>query len=134
MDHLPEYYFRVRENGAAVFRVGTQERQQRLSMDQIAVINIKNGEVKPQGGRALTDEDRAEIDAWIAARRDQLAAREMDDILRAVDHLNLTTQWAQSRATDAQLDAVTDSLLLAMHDLRSTLVKKKADRLDKAGG
>ncbi|MFT6025713.1 MAG: hypothetical protein ACI9PY_003858, partial [Ascidiaceihabitans sp.] len=33
--------------------------------------------------------------------------------------------------SDEQLDAVTDDLLLAMHDLRSTLVRKKADRLTK---
>ena len=48
-----------------------------------------------------------------------------------MEHLNLTTQWVQSRATDAELDAVTDDLLLAMHDLRSTLVRKKADRMDR---
>ena len=30
-----------------------------------------------------------------------------------------------------QLEAVTDDLLLAMHDLRSVLVRKKADRLMK---
>jgi hypothetical protein len=57
--------------------------------------------------------------------------REVDDILRTVDHLNLTTQWAQSRATDVQLEAVTDQLLLAMHDLRTMLVRRKADRLVK---
>ena len=45
------------------------------------------------------------------------------------DYLNLTTHWAQSRATDEQLEEVTDALLLAMHDLRSVLVRKKADRL-----
>ena len=58
-----------------------------------------------------------------------LALRDIDDIHRAVDYLNLTTQWVQSKATDAQLDAVTNDLLLAMHDLRSTLVRKKADRV-----
>ena len=58
-----------------------------------------------------------------------LAWRDIDDILRTVDHLNLTTQWAQSRATLDQLDEVTDSLLLAMHDLRSVLVRKKAESL-----
>ncbi len=57
----------------------------------------------------------------------------MDDILRTVDHLNLTTQWAQSRATDEQLEAVTDSLLLAMHDLRTMLVRRKAERLQEKG-
>jgi hypothetical protein len=43
--------------------------------------------------------------------------------------MNLTAHWAQSRATDEQLEQVTDPLLLAMHDLRSVLVRRKADRL-----
>jgi hypothetical protein len=126
---LPNYYFRVRENGAAVFRVGTENRQRRIELEEIAVVNVKNGNVKPHGDTDLTKADKAAIADWLAARQAQLAAREVDDILRAVDHLNLTTQWVQSRASDAQLDAVTDALLMAMHDLRSTLVRKKADRL-----
>lgn len=135
---LPDYYFRVRENGALVFRIDTENRQRRIEMDQIAVVNIRNGDTKPHGDHALTDEDRAVIDAWIADRRAVLAEREIDDILRAVDHLNLTTQWVQSRAADEDLEAVTDALLLAMHDLRSALVRKKADRVmrdrDQGGG
>ncbi|NNK15553.1 MAG: hypothetical protein HKP51_01460 [Sulfitobacter sp.] len=126
---LPEYYFRVRENGAAVFRVDTENRQRRIEMDQIAVVNIKNGEIKPHGDRTLTEEDRDTIQSWMEARVQVLAHRDIDDIFRTVDHMNLTTQWAQSRASDAQLEAVTDQLLLAMHDLRSTLVRKKADRV-----
>ncbi|MGZ2256934.1 hypothetical protein [Roseobacter sp. A03A-229] len=130
---LPEYYFRVRENGAAVFRVDTENRQRRIEMDQIAVLNIRNGEIKPQGDRVLSEADMQVIEEWMAARRDLLARRDMDDIHRAVDHMNLTTQWAQSKATPEQLDEITDTLLLAMHDLRSVLVRKKADRLTKAG-
>ena len=126
---LPDYYFRVRENGAAVFRVDTENRQRRIEMDQIAVVSIRNGEIKPQGDRKLSDTDRDEIESWMAARRETLAHRDIDDIFRTIDHLNLTTQWAQSRASAEQLDAVTDDLLLAMHDLRSTLVRKKAERL-----
>lgn len=126
---LPDYYFRVRENGAFVFRVDTENRHRRIEMDQIAVINIKNGEVKAHGDRELSEEDRAAIDAWIVDRKATLAARDIDDILRTVDHLNLTTHWAQSRASEPDLDAVTDALLLAMHDLRSVLVRKKAERL-----
>ncbi|MEX0282539.1 MAG: hypothetical protein AB3N13_15255 [Arenibacterium sp.] len=126
---LPEYYFRVRENGAFVFRVDTENRQRRIEMDQIAVINIRNGEVKPQGDRQLSDRDKQEIDAWMQARKETLARRDMDDIHRAVDYLNMTAHWAQSKATEVQLDEITDALLLAMHDLRSVLVRKKADRL-----
>jgi hypothetical protein len=126
---LPDYYFRVRDNGALVFRVDAENRQRRIEMDQIATINIRNGEVKPHGDRHLSDDDMAAITDWMTKRTALLAARDVDDILRSVDHLNLTTHWAQTRATDAQLDTVTDTLLLAMHDLRTVLVRKKADRL-----
>jgi hypothetical protein len=134
MSDLPDYYFRIRDNGAAVFRVDTENRQRRIDMEQIATVNVRNGEVKPQGERKLTPEDRAAIRDWLAARVELLARREIDDIHRAIDHLNLTTQWVQSKATAAELDAVTDALLLAMHDLRSVLVRKKAERLMKDGG
>ena len=126
---LPDYYFRARENGAAVYRVSTENRQRRIEMDEIASVNVKNGNIKPHGDAALSKADLAAIKDWLTARQAQLTAREVDDILRTVDHLNLTAQWAQSRAGDDQLDAVTDALLLAMHDLRTVLVRKKADRL-----
>ncbi|MEX0317004.1 MAG: hypothetical protein AB3N21_03585 [Ruegeria sp.] len=126
---LPRYYFRVRDNGAFVFRVETENRQRRIEMDQIAVVNIRNGDIKPHGGRTLSPEDKDEIARWMAERTELLAQRDIDDIYRAVDYLNTTAHWAQSKATDAQLDEVTDALLLAMHDLRSVLVRKKSDRL-----
>ncbi len=131
---LPDYYFRVRENGAAVFRVSTENRQRRIEMDEIAVVNIRNGNIKPHGEVELSEEDLTAIQAWMEERQALLAAREVDDILRTVDHLNLTAQWAQSRATDEQLEAVTDLLLLTMHDLRTVLVRRKADRLMRGGG
>ena len=134
MTDLPSYYFRIRDNGATVFRVDTENRQRRIDMEQIATINIRNGDVKPQGDRALTPEDLAEIQAWIQARVALLAERDIDDILRAVDYMNLTTHWVQTKAGDDQLEQVTDSLLLAMHDLRTVLVRKKAERLLKNEG
>jgi hypothetical protein len=128
---LPDYYFRIRENGAVVFRVDTENRQRRIELIEIATVNVKNGNIKPHGEADLTQADRAAMQTWLAARAALLAERDVDDILRTVDHLNLTTQWAQTKATDAQLDRVTDDLLLAMHDLRSVLVRRKADRLTK---
>ena len=128
---LPDYYFRTRENGAMVFRIDPATRDRRIDMDQIATVNIRNGEVKPQGDRKLTEADLAAISAWMTERTALLAHREVDDILRTVDHLNLTAQWVQSRASDDQLDQVSDRLLMAMHDLRTVLVRRKADRLIK---
>ena len=37
-----------------------------------------------------------------------------------------------ARMSDDALEQVTDSLLMAMHDLRTVLVRKKAERLLKA--
>lgn len=129
---LPDYYFRIRENGAAVFRVDTENRQRRIEMDQIALVNVNKGEVKPHGDTQLTQEDIAAIQDWLDKRVLLLAQRDIDDIHRAVDYMNVTTQWVQSKASESQLEDVTDALLLAMHDLRTVLVRKKAERLIKA--
>jgi hypothetical protein len=115
---LPEYYFRIRETGAAVFRVDTENRQRRIEMEEIAVVNVRNGNIKPHGDRALSGQEKSVIKDWIEARLTVLAQRDIDDIHRAVDYMNITTQWVQSKATEDQLDQVTDALLLAMHDLR----------------
>jgi hypothetical protein len=129
MDALPDYFFRIRENGAAVYRLGTDPRDQRIEMDQIAIVNTRNGEVKPHGAREVSDADREAIAAWLADRRATLARREADEIARTVEILNHAAHWAQTRATEAELEALTGPLLLAMHDLRTVLVRKKADRL-----
>ncbi len=129
---LPHIYFRVRDNGAAVFRLETENRQRRIEMEEIATVNVKNGNIRPHGEAVLTKAELIAIKDWLTARVATLADRDIDDIHRAMDHMNLTTQWAQSRATDAQLDGVTDALLLAMHDLRTVLVRKKSERLLKA--
>ena len=128
---LPDYYFRIRDNGAVVFRVDTENRQRRIEMQELATINVKNGNIKPHGEVTLSPDDMTAIRDWMAQRTALLAARDLDDIHRAVDYLNMTTQWVQTRALDDQLDQVTDPLLLAMHDLRTVLVRRKSDRLIK---
>ena len=131
---LPDLYFRVRDNGAVVYRVDAENRQRRIEMDQIATVNTKNGDIRAHGERKLSPEDMAAIRDWLERRQALLAMREVDDILRAVDHLNLTAQWVQHRASGEHLDAVTDALLLAMHDLRGVLVRRKAERLAEGAG
>jgi hypothetical protein len=132
MTHKPPgLYFRIRENGAVVFRIDTENRARRTDLIEIATVNIRNGNIKPHGDADLSEADLAAIRDWSEARTTLLAARDIDDIRRAIDHLNLTAQWVQTKASEDQLDQVTDVLLLAMHDLRSVLVRKKADRMGK---
>ena len=125
---FPEFYFRIRENGAAVFRVDTENRHRRIELQEIAVVNIRNGQIKRHGERALSAAEVQAIQNWIKARQARLAAREADDLHRTIEQLNLTAQWVQSRAEDTDLEEITDALLMAMHDLRAVLVKRRADR------
>ena len=134
---LPEYYFRIRDTGAVLFRVDTRNRQRRIEMDEIATINIRNGNIRPHGEHRLTEAERALIADWMARRQQILARREADDIDRVLDQINQTAHWVQTRATDTQLDAVGEALLLAVFDLRAAIVRRQAERLakdpDKAG-
>ncbi|PCH95485.1 MAG: hypothetical protein COB84_06100 [Rhodobacteraceae bacterium] len=129
MADKPALYFRVRENGAFVFRVDTENRQKRLELIQIAVVNVRNGNMKPQGDAIPTASERNEIDAWIVNRRKILAARKVDDIKRTTDYLNDTAHWINADATDGQIAEFADDLLMAMHDLRTVLVRKKSNML-----
>ena len=85
-------FFRERENGTVVFWIDTENRQYRAKMDQIAAINIRNGEIKPHGQRTLPDRGKAEIEHWMKVQKAYLARRDTDDIHGAVDRPNLTTQ------------------------------------------
>ncbi|MEM9754582.1 MAG: hypothetical protein AAF914_01240 [Pseudomonadota bacterium] len=136
MTEIPDYYFRIRENGAAVFRIEPESRHARLEMTEIAAVNVRNGNVRPHGDHVLSAEDEAAIAEWLAERQAILDARDGAQAETCIETLNLTAQWVQARASDGALEAVTDRLLLAMHDLRAVLVRKKAARLavDQPGG
>ncbi|WP_340303652.1 hypothetical protein [Roseobacter sp. HKCCD7870] len=131
MAELPEFYFRVRENTSSVFRVDTENHYRRIEMHEIAMVNIRNGNIKAHGAHELTADETTAITQWMEARRAPLKRRDLEDIHRTIDHLNETAHWAQSRADDADLEDFTDRLLLAMHDLRSVLVRKKAERVNR---
>jgi len=126
---LPELYFRVRDGGAAVFRIDAENRDRRLILEPVASVNLGNGRIRPQGGRELSPGETEAIETWIAARREELEARRLDDIFRAVDHLNQTAHWAQAEASADEVAEVADALLLAMHDLRMVLIRRKAEAL-----
>ena len=127
---LPELYFRVKDNGALVFRVDPVNRQKRIDLDQIAVINSRNGEVKTTGNADISASEQQAMLNWLAKRQELTNQREMDDIHRTIDQINMTAHWAQAKATPQQLDEVTDRLLLSIFDLRQVLVRKKADRIN----
>lgn len=128
---LPPLYFRIRENGAMVFRVDAENRNGRLELEPLAFANVRNGDIRVQGGREITDAERAEIEGWVAARQDLLAGRDSEIAANTVEAINAAAHWVQTKASDEEIDAAAEAMLLAMHDLRSQIVRRQADALDK---
>ncbi|MEL7107133.1 MAG: hypothetical protein AAGM21_14515 [Pseudomonadota bacterium] len=127
---LPKLYYRIRDNGALVFRVDAENRQGRLDLDPLAMANVRNGEVRPQGGRNITAAERRDIEAWIAARQSELADRDAKIAPATVEAINAAAHWVQTKASAADIDAHANAMLMAMHDLRSQIVRRQADALD----
>ena len=123
---FPRLYFRVKENGAAVFRIAHASREGRLDMEPIATVALRSGQIRETGD--LSDDDRARIEAWLADRRDVIEARRGALGADTAEAVMLCAHWVQSEASDEALDAVTDDLLLAMHDLRAALARRRAGR------
>lgn len=134
MASLPDHYFRIRENGATVFRVDGSNPARRMEMKQIAVVNIRNGEVRPTGKATLDAADSNAIRQWMEDRRTTVANRDIDTVRETADRINLATQWLQSRATDAEVESVADSLLMAMLDLRRVIVRRRSGALSDPDG
>lgn len=127
-NNWPELFFRKRGPGAAVFRVDSTPRSGQVDLIQIAAVNLKSGKINPSGGHDLTEQDRSTISAWAKdqALRDSAPKT---PATKAIDAMNLAAHWVQSKASDTELDTATTDLLLAIHDLRSVLVRKSAERL-----
>lgn len=126
-----DLYFRIKDNGATVFRIMDETRQRRLDLQPIAEANVRNGDIKLRRDVDLTDHERAEIERWLQARRETLRLREIDQAQQTIDHLNATANWISSKPDEEAAEAMSEGLLLAMHDLRMAIVRFKSKALDR---
>lgn len=122
----PTLYFRRKDNGAAVYRIATGEHA-RLDLQQIAVLK-QNGEVKPSGKQTPTEAELSEIAEWHDDRKSEQKARDAARVDRLVGDMNAVAQWVQANANDKQIAQSAQPILMAMHDLRTTLVRRMAGR------
>jgi hypothetical protein len=122
-----DLYFRIRETGALVFRPEEDARTRRLELRLVARVNLGKELVRPQPGVTLSDAETARIEAWIAARRAILAARGAERALRLVEEMNAVADWLAATATPGEAEAAAAPLLMAMHDLRATILRRKED-------
>ena len=127
-----DLYFRARDGGAQVFRVIHDAKDGRLRLEPLATISLNADAVRPQGDREISAAEQTTISTWMDERRATLKAREIDDVARTLEAMQRTAHWVQGKASDDALAQVEDDLLMAAHDLRLAIVKRKADRIDDA--
>jgi hypothetical protein len=120
----PKLYFRRKDNGAGVYRVDAQN-SNRMDLQHIAVVK-QNGDIKVQNKQELSQDELAEINAWFTARKAEQGARDSARLDMLVGEMNHAAQWLQSDATGDEIMQTAQPLLMAMHDLRTTLVKQMA--------
>ncbi|MEL7465194.1 MAG: hypothetical protein AAFN79_14075 [Pseudomonadota bacterium] len=121
-------YFRIKDNGATAFRPVEDPTRGRLDLQPLADVNHRNGAIKPRREAEIDEAEMAEIEAWIAARRAEMAAAAAETPRRAVEAINAAAQWYGGKPDPTAADAARDDLLMAMHDLRATIVRYMADR------
>lgn len=113
-------YFRKRKQGAFAFRLDVENRQRRLELIQVATITGK-GEVRPHKRFPPTPEEMTEIETWMAA---QAEGKPPSAGEKAVEEINLITQWVAKDAGDEEILSASDPILLAVHDLRHEIVRR----------
>ncbi|PYE83920.1 hypothetical protein [Pseudoroseicyclus aestuarii] len=126
---LPELYFRLHPGGATVFRVAPDGAQRRLDLLPLAEVTLPGAAIRPLGAADLGAQDRLAIRAWIEARAEATPGPGGAPRQSAVTAINHAAHWAETKATDTDLEAASEELLLAMHDLRAVLLRKKTERL-----
>lgn len=123
---LPKLYFRVKANGATVFRIDTQNREKRLLLKSIAQINFRNLECKLSQDQEFTQDEKAEVTTWLADRSGTIEKQESENVHQLTDQMGIAAHWIQTKASDTQIEQLSNSLLLSIHDLRTTLNKRMA--------
>ena len=126
-----DLYFRIKDNGATVFRINDETRQRRLDLQPVAEANVRNGDIKLRKDVTLSDAELSEIKAWLDARSTELQGREIEQARLTIEQLNTTANWISSNPEEAVADAISEDLLMAMHDLRTAIVRFKSKMLDR---
>lgn len=121
---LQKLFYRVSKDGADVFRIDLKNRLRRLDLEKIAEVNVAENTVTPMTGVALSDEETKDIEQWRSTRQGQLEMRSQNDINRLVEAMNHAANWVENDASHTQLASISDPVLMAMHDLRATIVRK----------
>ena len=86
-------------------------------------MNQEAGTWTARGGATLTAADEAAMRDWMGAADN----RPQGPRERGLKGIGRLADWAQRDAEAAELDEAADEILLAMHDLRQVILRRRGD-------
>ena len=119
-------YFRHHDQGAQVFRMEVANRQRRIQLNRIATVTA-HGDVVPQGDCSASEPELARIRSDWAAWRQRRDDGNLSPTETFMAELNRFTDWVASDAPNSEVDTLSDDLLLALLDLRQTVVRRLSE-------
>ena len=128
------FYFRAREQNASIYRISADNRKSRDIYDHVGTVVYQSGKIKPQDGASFTSEEENEIAEWVSrhkTRLNKIAKTKAEELIVDVNHV---AHWIQSSANDKQITEIFEDLVLALHDLRQTAVRRYAKALQSESG
>lgn len=116
-------YYRLRKQGAQVFRMEVANKQRRIELNQIASIT-QQGEIVPHKRRPASDDELTEIAAWWADWKQRDGDGTLTKTETVMSELNHFTNWIAKDAPAEEVDRLSDDLLTTLLDLRQTIVRR----------
>ncbi len=116
---LPELYFRIKDNGASVYRVSKSSKSGRIEFSQIATAVLRNDKIKPHSDHELTDNEIEQITNWMASQKDNHLS-DLAQVFRRISRdVNLATNLLSSdNGAHKELNESINLLLLSLLDMQ----------------
>lgn len=129
-----QFYFRAREGNANIYRISADNRKSRDLYDHIGTVVIQNGKIKLQDDATITKEEEGIILEWVSKHKNRLNKLQKAKMEELILDVNQAAHYIQTNASDADIHRVFEDLVLAIHDLRQTAVRRYAKALENGAG
>lgn len=120
--NLPKVFFRIKDNGANIFRVKTTGKTGRIELIRLGTAAIKSQKILAQDGVTITEDEYAQIREWLSQ---QTSSRLPEDLRRLSRDVNLAAQQISAKTElDPELESAINNLLLSLFDLQREVTEK----------
>jgi len=118
-------HFRIRGNSVQVVKSMTDPATGKASPKPIGSVNLSTGEPNIKLVEALSENEKVELEKWIARHKEMVEKRRNLEYLVLPDRLREVAEWLRTADRDNVLPGL-DELSTAMQELRGAINKLRS--------